>query len=80
MTQAGGTLFLETDGRFIGPGHANIWTYKDSKGGPRHIFSYHFDEGGDAERPGRAKMHVRELIFGDDGWPVLTDNTFSNKQ
>ena len=78
MAEGGGTLFLKTDGRFIGPGHANIWTYTDSNSDARHIFSYHFYDGEDEERPGRAKMHARELEFDDDGWPVLTDHSFSH--
>ena len=80
MADGGGTLFLQTEGRFIGPGHADIWTYNDSQNGIRHIFSYHFYDGQDDERPGTAKMHAREFIFDENGWPVLTDDVFYQKQ
>jgi len=77
MTEGGGTLLLEREGRFIGPGHANIYAYTDSAEKKRHVFTYHFYDGDDE---GRAKMHARELIWDDDGWPVLTENVFYQKQ
>lgn len=72
MAEGGGTMFRETDGRFIGPGHANIFDYKDAKGKIRHIFTYHYYDG---EDNGHFKMQARELKF-ENGWPVLTDKVF----
>jgi arabinan endo-1,5-alpha-L-arabinosidase len=77
MTKGGGTLFVESEGRFIGPGHAGIYTYIDSRGLTRHIFTYHFYDG---EDDGRSKLHARELIWDDQDWPVLTDRVFHRKQ
>jgi hypothetical protein len=69
-------LFLEGAGRFIGPGHANIWSYTDEKARVHRIFSHHYYDGGDVARPGRAKMHTRELVFDEEGWPRLTKTVF----
>ncbi|MHC4116443.1 MAG: arabinan endo-1,5-alpha-L-arabinosidase [Planctomycetota bacterium] len=77
MRDGGGTLFLATEGRFIGPGHANIWKYVDSRGTPRYIFTYHFYDGAD---DGKAKMHARELKWDDNMWPLLTDIIFRKKE
>lgn len=77
MREGGGTLFLATEGRFIGPGHANIWMYPDSRGTTRYIFTYHFYDG---EDEGKAKMHARELGWDDDKWPVLTDTVFRKRE
>ena len=77
MREGGGTLFLAAEGRFIGPGHANIWMYRDSGGAPRYIFTYHFYDGQDE---GKAKMHARQLEWDDDKWSVLTDIVFRKRQ
>ena len=37
LLKGGGTLLLETDGRYIGPGHAGVL-----KDGDRYLLSYHF--------------------------------------
>ena len=75
MAKGGGTMFRETDWRFIGLGHANIYDYKDSEGKGHHIFTYHIYDG---EDNGRSKMQARELKF-EDGWPVLTDKVFRKR-
>lgn len=77
MAEGGGTLFLETNDRFIGPGHAGIFQYTDSKGRKRYVFTYHFYDGQD---DGRAKMQARELLWDDEDWPVLTDKVFYKKE
>jgi arabinan endo-1,5-alpha-L-arabinosidase len=77
MAEGGGSLFLETQGRFIGPGHAGIFAYTDSKGQRRHVFTYHFYDGRDNGKP---KMDARELVWDDEGWPVLTDRVFYRKE
>src|SRR5262249_41699977 len=63
LMQEGGTPFLGTSGRFIGPGHAGIY----SEAG-KSWFSYHYYDG---ERGGTPMLAVRRLVWGTDGWPVL---------
>jgi arabinan endo-1,5-alpha-L-arabinosidase len=58
----GGTLFLETNGRFIGPGHIGVF----SEGGT-NWFSYHYYDG---ENRGRSKLAIGQLKWTSDGWPV----------
>jgi arabinan endo-1,5-alpha-L-arabinosidase len=55
--QNGGTSFLRSDGRFVGPGH---FSRIDS------IFSYHFY---DANANGASRMKTAKLRW-KDGWPV----------
>ena len=63
LMKEGGTLFLETQGPFIGPGHANVFEEDGT-----YWFSCHFYDG--TER-GRSKLAIRALGWGEDGWPVL---------
>jgi len=77
MAKGGGTLFVESEGRFIGPGHAGIYTYVDSRGQTRYVFTYHFYDG---EDDGQSKLNARELIWDDRDWPVLTGRVFYEKQ
>jgi arabinan endo-1,5-alpha-L-arabinosidase len=58
----GGSSFLATGGRRIGPGHAAIL-----RKGDREWVSHHFYDG---ERRGAAALAVRELRWDDEGWPV----------
>ncbi|HOQ05750.1 MAG TPA: family 43 glycosylhydrolase [Anaerohalosphaeraceae bacterium] len=80
LTQDTGSLFLGRDytanyntdgspkpelgsvGREIGPGHIGIFTAQDGL----EMFSFHFY---DADDNGIAKLGLRTLIWGDDGWP-----------
>jgi arabinan endo-1,5-alpha-L-arabinosidase len=64
LLKGGGTLLLETDGRFIGPGHAGIL-----KDGERYLMSYHFY---DRDANGRSALAIRVLDWGTDGWPRVT--------
>jgi arabinan endo-1,5-alpha-L-arabinosidase len=68
MVDEGGTLILQTEGRYIGPGHANIYRHSDG----RYAFSFHYYDG---ENDGRARLAVRELKWIDD-WPVITRKEF----
>jgi arabinan endo-1,5-alpha-L-arabinosidase len=61
LLKGGGTLLLETDGRFIGPGHAGIF-----RDGERDLLSYHFY---DRDANGRAALAIRTLEWDEDGWP-----------
>lgn len=63
LMEGGGTLLLETDGPFIGPGHASIFG-EDGK----FWFSCHYYDG---TRRGRPALAIRPLRWADDGWPVL---------
>jgi arabinan endo-1,5-alpha-L-arabinosidase len=64
MLQRGGTLFLNSDGPRIGPGHAAIL-----KDGERYWFSYHYYDGNEH---GISKLGVLPLTWAADGWPALT--------
>ncbi|MBI4604139.1 MAG: arabinan endo-1,5-alpha-L-arabinosidase [Planctomycetes bacterium] len=63
LLKGGGSLVLETEGRFIGPGHAGIL-----KEGERHWLSYHFYDGEDG---GRSRLAIRALEWDQDGWPKV---------
>lgn len=53
----GGTSFLHSDGRFIGPGHFGLM---------ENVLTYHFYDGLDR---GNAKLRVASLKW-ENGWPV----------
>ncbi|MBN2505994.1 MAG: arabinan endo-1,5-alpha-L-arabinosidase [Verrucomicrobia bacterium] len=61
MRRGGGSRFLETEGRFIGPGHAAVL-----RDGPHAWISFHFYDG---ERRGAATLGVRTLTWDAEGWP-----------
>jgi len=63
LQKGGGSLVLETQGRFIGPGHAGIL-----KEGEKHWLSCHFYDG---DENGRSKLAIRALEWDKDGWPVV---------
>lgn len=65
LGKGGGTMFLETDGPFIGPGHANILREGDD-----YWFSCHFYDG---TQRGRSKFAIRPLAWEKDGWPKLPE-------
>ncbi|MBL8820241.1 MAG: arabinan endo-1,5-alpha-L-arabinosidase [Planctomyces sp.] len=62
LSKDGGSLFLDTDGPMIGPGHANIL-----KSGDRYLFHFHYYDG--TER-GRSMFAISELKWDSNGWPV----------
>jgi arabinan endo-1,5-alpha-L-arabinosidase len=63
MLQGGGSLLSETDGRFIGPGHAGIFTE-----GGTNWFSFHYYDG---QKDGARTLGLRQMDWDADGWPVL---------
>lgn len=63
LVEGGGTLVLETSGRFIGPGHAGIL-----REGGTNWFSFHFY---DRERGGQPTLGLRRLEWSTDGWPKV---------
>ena len=64
LVDGGGTPFLETTGRFIGPGHIGILGERGT-----NWFSYHYY---DAESNGRSRLAFGQLRWTEDGWPVAT--------
>jgi arabinan endo-1,5-alpha-L-arabinosidase len=63
MLHGGGSLFLGTEGSFIGPGHAGIVS-----DGKADWFTCHFYDG---DRDGTPALGIGRLEWGDDGWPLL---------
>lgn len=63
MRERGGTLLLETEKPFIGPGHAGI-IEKDGL----YLLGMHFYNG---TRGGWSQYAIRPLAWEDDGWPVV---------
>jgi hypothetical protein len=66
MLNGGGTMLLESSGRFIGPGHAAIMNDNGT-----NWFTYHYYDGNDS---GTAKLGLSRLYWSADGWPVLTND------
>jgi arabinan endo-1,5-alpha-L-arabinosidase len=65
LKDGGGTMFLEAEGRYIGPGHVGILANGDEE-----LLSYHYYDGDDR---GRSKFRIRRLEWGADGWPGAGD-------
>jgi arabinan endo-1,5-alpha-L-arabinosidase len=63
MMLGGGTLFLTTEGNFIGPGHAGILPQAST-----NWFSCHFYDG---TRQGRPTLGLLPLQWNADGWPEV---------
>jgi arabinan endo-1,5-alpha-L-arabinosidase len=61
MLHGGGTLFLATSGRFIGPGHAAIFSERGT-----NWLSYHYYDGANRGMP---TLRVRPLVWDSTGWP-----------
>jgi arabinan endo-1,5-alpha-L-arabinosidase len=62
LVERGGTMFLETTGRFIGPGHIGLL-----EEGGTNWFSYHYYDG---DNRGRSKLAIGKLEWTSDGWPM----------
>jgi arabinan endo-1,5-alpha-L-arabinosidase len=65
MLEGGGTLILETAGRYIGPGHNSVL-----HDGEKDYLVHHFYDG---ENRGIATLQIRPLTWTQDGWPVAGD-------
>jgi arabinan endo-1,5-alpha-L-arabinosidase len=61
LREGGGSLFLSSDGRFLGPGHAAILTE-----GTNDWVSFHFYDG---TRRGAPTLGLRRVEWDADGWP-----------
>jgi arabinan endo-1,5-alpha-L-arabinosidase len=64
LLEGGGTLVLETDGPFIGPGHAGIIAIDG-----REWFGCHYYDG--TTPRGTPMFALRPLAWSHDGWPVV---------
>jgi arabinan endo-1,5-alpha-L-arabinosidase len=62
LVDGGGTLFLDTSGRFIGPGHVAVFAENGQM-----WFSFHYY---DRESNGRSRLALGLLRWTEDGWPV----------
>lgn len=62
----GGTMVLESTGRFIGPGHTGILTENGT-----NWFTYHYY---DANNNGIATLGLNQLFWTADGWPAVTND------
>jgi Glycosyl hydrolases family 43/Concanavalin A-like lectin/glucanases superfamily/Bacterial Ig-like domain (group 2) len=66
MLNGGGTMFLESSGRFIGPGHAAILNENGT-----NWFTYHYYDGNNG---GTATLGIGRLTWTADGWPAFTND------
>jgi arabinan endo-1,5-alpha-L-arabinosidase len=64
LATGGGTPFLLSSGRFIGPGHIGIVNDGSTNGAT--LFSYHYY---DAETRGRSRLAIGKIDW-SSGWPV----------
>jgi hypothetical protein len=62
LASGGGTLLLESTGRHIGPGHAEVFAENG-----RHWLGHHYYDGSSNGIP---RLGLRELTWSADGWPV----------
>ena len=63
LVSGGGSLFLGTEGNFIGPGHISIFSEEGNE-----WFGYHYYDGDTTN--GTSKLNIRALRWTNDGWPV----------
>lgn len=66
MLNAGGTMLLESTGRFIGPGHPAIFVENGT-----NWFTYHYYDGNNNGAP---TIGLNQLFWTADGWPALTND------
>jgi arabinan endo-1,5-alpha-L-arabinosidase len=66
MIVGGGNMFLESSGRFIGPGQGAILNLNGT-----NWFSYHYYDG---NNNGAATLGIGQLYWTADGWPAFTND------
>jgi hypothetical protein len=66
LLNGGGTPFLESSGRYIGPGQAGIMNDNGT-----NWFTFHYYDG---NNNGAATVGMNEIYWSADGWPVLTND------
>jgi arabinan endo-1,5-alpha-L-arabinosidase len=67
LATGGGSLFLQSNGRFIGPGHIGIVNDGSTNGPTR--FSYHYYDG---DTEGRSRLAIGKIDW-SSGWPMATN-------
>lgn len=67
MTDGGGTLFLASEGKDIGPGHFGLLVEDGVE-----KFSCHYEA--EIGRAGRSILDIRPLLWTLDGWPQAGEN------
>lgn len=67
MRSSGGTMLLESSGRFVGPGHPGILSDNGTE-----WFSYHYYTWG--EFGGWVELGLAKLSWDEAGWPVLPND------
>jgi len=68
MVDEGGSLVIQSEDRYIGPGHAGIYQHPDG----RFAFSFYYFDG---QVMGLPRLAVRNLEWEDD-WPVVLKTEF----
>jgi hypothetical protein len=66
MLSSGGSTFLESTARFVGPGHAGIMNDNGT-----NWFTYHYYDGNNG---GTASLGLAPLTWSADGWPQVTND------
>jgi len=66
MSNGGGTLFLKTTGKYIGPGHTGIFEETGT-----NWFTFHYY---DADANGAPTLGLAQLSWTEDGWPIFTND------
>jgi len=65
----GGSVFLQGEGRYVGPGHAGVMEYVSKKDGEvKFVFTFQYY---DKEDNGIGKLGGKELFFDGSRWPLL---------
>jgi len=68
MLDEGGSMLLQSEGRYIGPGHAGIYRHSDGS----YAISFHYYDGKDE---GNARLAVRKLTW-EENWPMVSGEDF----
>ena len=66
MLPGGGSMVLESTGKYIGPGHAAVFVE-----GTTNWFTYHYY---DANNNGTATLGLARLTWDTNNWPVVTND------
>ena len=66
MLSSGGTMFVESTARFVGPGHAGIMSEAGT-----NWFTYHYYDG---NNNGTATLGLAPLTWSADDWPQVTND------
>jgi arabinan endo-1,5-alpha-L-arabinosidase len=62
MVNGGGSEFLATEGRYVGPGHIGLLAARETEWISFHTYDAHYK--------GKSRLFIRHLDWTPDGWPV----------